>query len=266
MYKNKKTFVMLLVLIAILFILIGIYLFILKFYLSKDAYISDDSFDTHIASALNSARQAMENNQGMLKSMPEKKIPENIKIDKGAIKIVQEPNFQEVAEKPKTQIEFLQEMANAKKKPVMELEESDLNKKVNLYYQSNAADKVPASYVPEFNVEEDLKTPKKTMISAPVEYKIFKNEKDWQEFANSHRIRKIEPDFKNSYVLILVSTSELPNGIFKIDSLKKENGGVTVLYRVDPLEMAADNSNSTPNHYSAINIPKTDKIQLKQIP
>jgi len=146
----------------------------------------------------------------------------------------------------------------------MELKDSDLDKKVNLYYQTKNMDKISNSEVPL--PDNNYETTKKTMISAPVTYKVFKNEKDWMEFSNTHRIRKIEPDFKKNYVLILVSTSELPNGIFKIDSVKQNKDEIIVFYRVDPLEMAADNVNSTQNHYSAINIPKTEKINLQQIP
>lgn len=263
MYKNKKFLLVFLSSGIFIIVLSSIYFFLLKIYTSDEQVPSDD-IQNVANSALNNAKKAMQDNQEMLRTMPKKDYSKAPKFDRGSIKIVQEPNFQEVAEKPKTQIEVLQEMANVKKKPVLELKDSDLNKKVNLYYQSYSSEKQIASFVP--SIEEDLKIPKKTMISAPVSYKIFKQEKDWKEFVNTHKVREIKPDFNKYYILLLVSTSELPNGIFKADSFKQEKDKVVVFYRVDPLEMASDNPNGTQTHYSAINIPKTEKVKLQQIP
>jgi len=257
---TKKTILTVLLSLAALAFVIALYVIVMGRFSAKDE--PDFSSRSQGENMILNARKAMEEKQNE-RPMPETDLTNKTTYDQGAIKIVKDSSFVDVAERPKTQMEVLQEMAAGKNKTLVSLSEKDLDGKINLYAGQKQSEKVAVSAVPEPG--NDLDLPKKSMITAPVEFKLFKEEPVWQEFAKTHKVRPVTPDFKNGYVLILVSTSDLPHGIFKIDSIETVKGETLVLYRVDPMEMAVHNPEGRYNHYSAINIPKTEKIKLKQI-
>lgn len=185
----------------------------------------------------------------------------------GAIMMVKNKEFEGVAEDPQSMMDMLTEMSgsNKKKNPPVYLTDKDLDKKIVVTRSGRPEAPLSASIVPEMG-KSASSFGGKTMISAPVDYKVFRDSVTWQAFASTHKGRFPPVDFSREELLILVSVSDLPSGIFKIDGLKRSVKETVVLYRVDPLAMAADNE--TPQHdlYSAIAVPKTTDIKLEQIP
>lgn len=257
---TKKTIILLLLSLLCLALVVAAYIILTQRYSVKNQ--PDQNRERQAENLLFNAQKAMEAKMSE-RPMPEEDLTDKETYDRGAIKIVKNSEFRDVVDKPKSQMEILNEMAERKDKTMISLEEKDLDKKINLYAGMKTSEKIQVSRVPEPG--DDLADSKKTMITAPVEFKLFKTEPVWREFAKTHKIRPFTPDFSRSYALILVSTSELPNGIFKTESVEASKDQVTVLYRVDPLEMAAGNEEGTQHHYSAINVPKTENIKLRQI-
>ncbi len=199
----------------------------------------------------------------------------------GAINLVKDSEFGGVAEKPKSLTEMLSEMAGGGKRgpaPVR-LKDSDLDKRVRLLAGDGDEKVLKAGPMPELGrgaANEGV-----TMLSAPVDFKLFKSSETWWAFANSHKCRSdlkdagslkpapspiSSPDFSREYVLILISVSELPNGIFRIMRLDRAGGAVVVSYRVDPMAMAADNEVPQHDFYTAVVIPRSVSVKLSQVP
>ncbi len=199
----------------------------------------------------------------------------------GAINLVKNSEFKGVAEKPKSLTEMLSEMAGGGKRgpaPVR-LKDSDLDKSVRLLAEDEGKKGLKAGPMPELGrgaANEGV-----TMLSAPVSFKVFKSSETWWAFANSHKCRSdlkgdgsikpvpspiYSPDFSREYVLILISISELPNGIFRITRLDRTGGAVVVSYRVDPMAMAADNEVPQHDFYTAAVIPRSASVKLSQVP
>ncbi len=210
---------------------------------------------------LNKMRQRQEDLKNQ-RPMPKTNIDGKETFETESIKIVKEKDFMEVAEKPKSPMQKLIEMAQGKKKPSIYIDEKDLNKKINLYGKVSENQKLQTAEVPQPGEEPKSRL---TRISAPVTYKVFKEENSWKEFIKTHKVREIKTDFSKNDVLILVSNSELPNGIFIADSFKLVKDIITVYYKVNPLEMSAMSENKMQHHFSAINIPKKTNIKLEQI-
>jgi hypothetical protein len=191
---------------------------------------------------------------------------ENIRSE-GAIMMVKSKEFEGVAEDPQGMMDMLTEMSgsNKKKKPPVYLTDKDLDKKIIIEHSGKPAAPLSASAVPGLG-ESSSGMSGKTMISAPVDYKTFKDLETWMAFASTHKGHFPPVDFSWEEMLILVSVSDLPSGIFKIDGLKRSVKETVVLYRVDPLAMAAENEKKEQNFYSAITIPKNIDVKLEQIP
>ena len=200
----------------------------------------------------------------------------------GAIMVVKEKDFRGVAETPKDMMAVLNELGGGdKRKPApIALKESDLDKKIkNLGGAPGKEPSLKASSMPEMGRgagQEGV-----TLFTAPVEYKIFKSSETWWAFANSHKCRSTAetgagtkplpsplsgPDFSRESVVVLVSVSDLPNGIFKIIRSEKTGKEFLVTYRIDPLAMAAGNETSQHDFYSAAVIPKLSSVKLNQVP
>ncbi|MDO8802837.1 MAG: hypothetical protein Q7R35_00255 [Elusimicrobiota bacterium] len=198
----------------------------------------------------------------------------------GAIMIVKVKDFSGVGETPQDMMAMLNEMGGgSKKKPApIALKDSDLDKKIrNLGYAPAKEPSLKVSSMPEMGRrpgEEGV-----TLFTAPVEYKIYKSSENWWAFANSHKCRSAmetgakplasplsSPDFSKESVLVLISVSELPNGIFKIIKFEKNGQELLVSYRVDPLAMAAGGGTDQHDFYSAAVIPKISAVKLIQAP
>lgn len=184
----------------------------------------------------------------------------------GAIMIVREGNFQGVAESPKSAMDMLNEMSgvNKRKAQPIALKDSDLDKKM-----------VPIGGPPKTPVLTGSSVPGLGraphgglgMITAPVDYKLFTSSETWAAFANSHKCDSVKADFLKENVLILVSLSDFPSGIFKIMALEKGKKELVVRYRVDALAMSSASGTGAQQVYSSAVVPKPDqRVRLKQVP
>lgn len=184
----------------------------------------------------------------------------------GAISIVKDSDFEGVNEKPKSLMERMRDMARVRKDKMssIQLDEKDFEKKIfistTVMKQSVKGSKVPG-------LGEDEQASKLTMITAPVDYKLFKSDKTWKAFASSQKGNFPNIDFEKENVVILVSVSDFPSGIFKIVDTIKESKEIIIKYRVNPLIMSSDHKPDTHDHYTAFSISKADlPIRLVQIP
>lgn len=246
--------------LAIFIALIAAYKLLMRGYFIDEIY-ELESENVQEQTFLNKMKQK-EQDLKNLRPMPTNYFEGKETFETQAIKIVKDKDFSQVAEKPKSPMQQLLEMAKGKDKSPIYLSENDLNKKINLYEKILTSEKLEPSKVPLPGEQQQTKL---TRISAPVIYKVFKNENEWEIFLKDHKVREIKTDFSKNDVLILVSNSELPNGIFLADSFKKDKNTVTVYYRVDPLQMSSKSENKTQFHYSALNIPKNCQVKLEQI-
>ena len=184
----------------------------------------------------------------------------------GAIMIVRESKFQGVAEPPKSPMEILNEMSGVNRYKIqpIALKDSDLGKKIVTPGEPLKEPGLADSSVPALG-----KTPNGglVMIKAPVGYELFTSSATWAAFAGSHKCATVKADFLKENVLVLVSLSDFPSGIFKIADLKSVKKELVVHYRVDPLAMSAASEAGAQQAYSAAVVPKSAaKMRLEQVP
>ncbi len=199
----------------------------------------------------------------------------------GAINLVKEKDFGGVAEKPKSMMEVLDELSGGdKSKPQpIALKARDLDKKIRVEGDPGKEPSLKGAAMPELGRgpgQEGV-----TLLSAPVDYKLFRSSETWTAFTARRKCRAeteassgfrpavsafAAPDFSRDAVVVLVSMSDLPNGIFKIVKAEKAGREIVVSYRVDPLAMSA--GAPTPQHdfYSGAVIPAGLKVRLAQVP
>jgi hypothetical protein len=199
----------------------------------------------------------------------------------GAIMLVKETSFNGVAEKPKTMEQVLEELGGGSKhKPApVALKDKDLDKPVHVGGMEVPEPSLAASTMPELG--RGLSGEGVTMLSAPVDFKVFRSSETWWAFANTHKcVSKMDatedgdqklvlisaPDFSAHWVVVLVSVSDLPNGILKIVDFKKAGHALAVSYRVDPLAMSAAATRDQHDFYSAAVIPAGLPVKLTQVP
>ena len=184
----------------------------------------------------------------------------------GAIRIVREKDFNGVAERPKGMLTMLREMSNERKKPApIRLSDSDLQKKVGPLSPPVREPRLNGAPVPEPGRKPGNEGV--TLITAPVDYKVFKSAGVWRSFTDSRKLKRIAHDFSSADLLILVSVSDFPSGIFKITGLEKGEKETVVKYRVDPLAMSSESSDEDREAYAGIAVPKNGPtIRLEQVP
>jgi hypothetical protein len=199
----------------------------------------------------------------------------------GSIMLVKEKGFKEVAEKPKTMNEVLEELSGGdRKKPApVAMKAKDLDKKINIGGSEGLDPKLKVSTMPELGRGTGQESA--TMLKAPVDFKVFKSSDTWQAFAITHKCMSpmadkpglnkiatplIAPDFAKEWIVVLVSLSDLPNGIFKIVKVEKTGKTLTVNYRLDPLAMSAASTRDQHDFYSASTIPPNLPVKLVQVP
>ncbi|MEF3280304.1 MAG: hypothetical protein K6357_04990 [Elusimicrobiota bacterium] len=256
MKLNRKLYILL---FAFCVVLIVTYAIIEKKYSARSVVTP---FETdYAANAIAQARVSLED----IKRRNIEKINISSKdvYETEAIKLIKNKNFIEVAEKELDPMTRLAEMAKSKNKVYVNLKESDLNKKINLYDNIKKSEKINTVVVPDIGKEFSNITP----IYAPCDYKIFTTSNSWSEFISHNRVREnIAVDFEKEKIAAIISKSELAPGIFKIDSVKIEKNKATIFYRVDIFELSEDNKNSKRDFHSATKIPKTvNIITLQQI-
>lgn len=184
----------------------------------------------------------------------------------GAMRIVREKDFNGVAERPKGMMTVLREMSDARNKPApISLSESDLQKKVGPLSPPVREPRMNGAPMPELGRKPGNEGV--TLITAPVDYKIFKSAEVWQTFTDSRKLKRIAHDFSSADLLILVSVSEFPSGIFKITGVEEGNKETVVKYRVDPLAMASESQEEDREAYAGAAVPRNGlPVRLEQVP
>lgn len=185
----------------------------------------------------------------------------------GAIMLVKEQDFGGVAEKPKDMLEMLSDMAGGpKKKPApIALSDADLNKKVRQL--GGVPDKEPRlkkGEMPEMGRgagQEGV-----TLLTVPVDYKIFKSSDTWWAFSNSRKLKPAPHDFAAADLLILISLSDFPSGIFSVAGVEPGKKETVVKYRVNPLAMGAESPREQREGYASAPVPKGKPVRLQQVP
>ncbi len=185
----------------------------------------------------------------------------------GAIRLVREKNFGGVAEPPKDMMSILSELSGGdKKKPApIRLKESDLDGEIkSLGGGPDKEPRVKGAAMPEMGrgaAQEGV-----TLLSAPVDYKLFKSSDTWWAFANSRKLEPAAHDFSSANLLILVSLSDFPNRIFTIAGIERGKKETVVSYRVNPLAMASEMQPGQRDSYASAPVPKGVPVRLKQLP
>lgn len=100
-----------------------------------------------------------------------------------------------------------------------------------------------------------------SMIEAPVKARLIKNSQEYKEFKRVARGSYPAADFSKQDVLVLESTSNLPDKVFEIQNVSEEDGKRVVAYRVSVFGL-----DQKTNTHSAVLIQKSDlPLELKQV-
>lgn len=100
-----------------------------------------------------------------------------------------------------------------------------------------------------------------SMIEAPVKARLIKNSREYKEFKRVARGSYPAADFAKQDVLVLESTSNLPDKVFEIQQVSEENGKRVVTYRVSVFGL-----DQKTNTHSAVLLQKRDlPLELKQV-
>ncbi len=175
--------------------------------------------------------------------------------------IVKEPGFKKVSAPLKSPMQRLIEMSGKKEK-IPPVEIKNLNRKISI-------PKLKEKKLKAFNVPRVGKQDKDfpiEILKAWVDYKIFSDSVTWHGFSSSHKVSKLAPDFSKENVLILVSLSRIPSGVFSIVSVGKTEKAFVVKYKVNHLVMSEGYEGDS-DFYSAALIEKSNlPIKLVQQP
>jgi hypothetical protein len=182
--------------------------------------------------------------------------------------LVKSGEFEGVAEDPQSIMDTLAEMSGANKYKIapVHLTDADLRKKLLLTSPEKLRPLNSSAVLRPGESAAPLHAGGKSLITAPVDFQLFKSSETWQAFTDSHKGRFPAADFSREQMLILVSVSELPSGIFKVAGVKKTAREAVVSYRVDPLAMSAETGAKEKDFYSAAAVPKDLAVRLEQIP
>jgi len=100
-----------------------------------------------------------------------------------------------------------------------------------------------------------------SMIAAPVEVKLIRSLDEYKEFKRYARGTYPQANFKKEQVVVLESTSNLPDKMFEIQDVYPEKDKYVVTYRVSVFGL-----DKKINTHTAALMPRTDlPIQLKQV-
>lgn len=183
----------------------------------------------------------------------------------GGVMLVKDGEFNGVAEKPKSVMDMLSELGGGdKRKPApIKLKDEDLDKKITVGGQIKPPP-VKASVTPDQGRGAGLEG--QTMLTAPVDYKVFKSSETWWTFAAARKQKAGPHDFSKADLLILISVSDFPNGIFTVDSVEAGKKETVVRYRVNPMGMASETPAAQRDAYASAPVPKGKPVRLEQVP
>lgn len=174
--------------------------------------------------------------------------------------LVKVKNFKAVGEPPKSSMQLLADMLTPEKPSV---KMGNISGKVDILQSSISAVNIENTGVPEPGLP--LEKSGITIISVPVDYKIFSDVSVWQSFASAHKI-DFKNDFSKNALAVLVSMSDFPNGIFEISEVYREKEQVIVSYAVNPLNMSYGAESEIRDKYAIAQVPfGTKQIVLKQV-
>lgn len=100
-----------------------------------------------------------------------------------------------------------------------------------------------------------------TMIDAPVESLLIKTAQEYKDFKRRARGSYPAADFNREQILVLESTSNLPDKVFEIQNVQEENGQWVVYYRVSVFGL----DKKTNTHSAVVMKKKNLPIVLKQV-
>ncbi len=239
-------------------------LLILYAALSRDSRgrIDVSGQSSYAAQAVAEAEHAARNRESRRPDMP---LSPGAEVrSEGGIMIVRDRNFEYAAEKPKSMDQMLREMAQAKQPALMSLNDAQLRGMRIKPGGGPYEGAVRTSAVPLPGGEMQEGGP--GMISAPVDYKLFRNRNAWNAFRSSRKGEFPESDFSSNFPLILVSLSDLPSCIFKITGVAPARAAVNVYYRLDPLAMADDGTGKSYEIFASTLVPAGFDVKLVQVP
>lgn len=184
----------------------------------------------------------------------------------GAIMLVKDKSFGGVAEAPKGMMDLLSELGGGNKgKPApVALKNADLGKKIVVSGEQVKRPKLSNGAMPELGRnagQEGI-----TLLSATVDYKLFKSSSTWNTFEVSRKMKPVSYDFASDNLLILISLSDFPSGIFTVVAVEKGKKETVVKYRVNPLGMADDTPKERREAYASAMVPKHKPVRLEQVP
>ena len=133
-----------------------------------------------------------------------------------------------------------------------EEEDEDSESVVDLTHTSTPSADEPAVPEPKSSI---------SMINAPVAVKLIKTADEYKAFKRTARGSYPVADFSKQDVLVLESTSNLPDKVFEIQDVVEKDGKILVTYRVNVFGL-----DKKINTHSAVRIAKRDlPIELKQV-
>jgi len=111
------------------------------------------------------------------------------------------------------------------------------------------------------NVQPEEPKSSIVMIAAPVEPLLIKTTDEYKEFKRRARGSYPSADFSKEQVLVLESSSNLPDKVFEIQDVQEQDGKIVVTYRVSVFGL-----DKKTNTHSARVMKKTDlPLELKQV-
>ena len=183
----------------------------------------------------------------------------------GGVMVVRNKEFNGVAEKPKSVMDMLNELGGGDKRlpSPIKLKDADLDKKIAVGGKVERT-RVKATVTPETGRGDGQEGT--TLLGAPVDYKVFKSSETWWAFANARKQKAVRNDFSKNDLLILVSVSDFPNGIFSVQGVEAGPKETVVRYRVDPMGMSPDTPAAQREAFAYAPVPKGRPVRLEQVP
>jgi len=137
-------------------------------------------------------------------------------------------DFQSTANKP---LDPYQQAALGDKRKSTRIALDSTNVKVN----PDMSDKMPEALPQDESMAENQELKNRlTMIKIPVDYKLIKTAKDYEQFKKDNvGPYRAKVDFAKEMILFLESGSNLSSGFLDIDSVKEDKDVITVFYRVN---------------------------------
>jgi len=184
-----------------------------------------------------------------------------------SVMLVRRGDFEGVADEPENVMDMLSEMSggNKRKPSPVRITEESLKTKIMIAGPGGPAS-ARKSAVPAPGEAPGRFAGGPGLITAPVDYLVFRSSQTWAVFSASHNGRFPPVNFSKENMAILVSVSDLPSGIFKIADVRKGPKETVIAYKVDPLAMAAGSEEKEQLLYSASPVPKDLPIRLEQVP